>query len=86
MLSEYPSFRKRIRKTKNWHATIVAIFLDNLSKILRPDLPEKFNGEHFEKIKIKTVITYVSMPYYSLFGEFQIVGPKLTKRKNDKKF
>ena len=41
------------------------------------------NGEHFEKIKIKTVITYILMRNYSLFGEFQIVGENLAKRKND---
>ena len=26
------------------------------------------------------------MPNYSLFGEFQTVGPNLAKRKNDKNF
>ena len=41
------------------------------------------NGKHFEKINIKTVITYIHMPNYSLFGEFQIVGENLAKRKND---
>ena len=41
------------------------------------------NGEHFEKINIKTDITYIHMPDYSLFGEFQIVGENLTKRKNN---
>ena len=37
----YPSTRvseKEFRKTKNWHAAIVAIFWDNCSKILRPNL------------------------------------------------
>ena len=41
------------------------------------------NGEHFDKINIKIVITYIPMPNYSLFGEFQIVGENLTKTKND---
>ena len=40
-------------------------------------------GEHFDKINIKTVITYIPMANYSLFGEFQIVGENLTKTKND---
>ena len=71
------------RKRKSWHATSVAIFWDSFSKILRPNLAEKMNGEHFEKINIKTVITYILMPNYSLFGEFQIVGENLAKRKND---
>ena len=70
------------RKRKSWHATTVAIFWDSFSKILRPDLAEKMNGEHFEKM-IKTVITYIPMSNYSLFGEFQIVGENLVKRKND---
>ena len=61
----------------------VAIFWDSFSKILRPNVAEKMNGEHFEKINIKTVITYIHMPNYSLFGEFQIVGENLAKRKND---
>ena len=38
----------------------------------------------FKKINTKTVITYIPMPMYSLFGEFQIVGPNLAKRKNVK--
>ena len=29
---------------------------------------------------------YIPMPNYSLFGEFQIVVPNLTKKKNDKNF
>ena len=45
-----------------------------------------FKNEHFEKINIKTVITYIPMPNYILFGEFWIVGPNLAKRKNDKNF
>ena len=61
----------------------LAIFWDSFSKILRPNLAEKMNGEHFEKINIKTDITYIHMPNYSLFGEFQIVGENLAKRKND---
>ena len=41
-------------KRKIRHATIVAIFWENCSKILRPNM----NGEHFEKTNIKTTITY----------------------------
>ena len=41
------------------------------------------NGEHFDKVNIKTVITYIPMLNYSLFGEFQIVGENLPKTKND---
>ena len=48
-----------------------------------PNLAEKLNGEHFEKINIKTVITDIPMPNYSLLGEFQIVGENLAKRKSD---
>ena len=33
---------------------------------------------------MKTVITYIPMLNYSQFGEFQIVGPNLAKRKHDK--
>ena len=61
----------------------LAIFWGSFRKILRPDLAEKVNGEYFEKINIKTVITYIHMPNYSVFGEFQIVGENLAKRKND---
>ena len=53
LLSEYSSFRKRIQiiyGTKN-------LACNNCSKILRPNLPEKLNGKHFEKINIKAVIT-----------------------------
>ena len=71
------------RKRKSCHATSVAIFWDSFSKILRPNLAEKMNGEHFDKINIKTVITYIPMLNYSLFGEFQIVGENLPKTKND---
>ena len=46
-----------------------------------PNLAEKMNGEHFEKINIKTVITDIPMPNNSLFGE--IVGENLAKRKSD---
>ena len=37
-------------------------------------------------MNVKAVVIYTPMPNYSLFGEFQAVGPNLTKRKNDKKF
>ena len=49
------------RKRKSWHATSVAIFWDSFSKILRPNLAEKMNGEHFEKITIKTIYPYVKL-------------------------
>ena len=39
-----------------------------------------------KKMNIKIVVIYIPMPNYSLFGKFQIVGPNLTKRKNDKNF
>ena len=75
--NEFGSFKK----TKNSAC-------NNWSKILRPNLPEKLSGEHFEKKPSKTVITYnyMSMPNYSLFSEFQIVGPNLANRKNDESF
>ena len=65
-------------KWKIWHATIVAI------KILRPNL----NDEHFEKINIKTAITYnkIFLCQITVYGEFQIVEPSLPKRENDKNF
>ena len=75
-----------LEKQKNRHTASAAIFWDNFSKILRPNLAEKLNGELFEKINIKTRITYIPMPNYSLFGEFQIVGRNFAKRKNDKNF
>ena len=71
------------RKRKSCHATSLAIFWDSFSKILGPNLAEKMNGEHFDKINIKIVITYIPMLNYSLFGEFQIVGENLPKTKND---
>ena len=71
------------RKRKSCQATNVAIFWDSFSKILRRNLAEKMNGEHFDKINIKTVITYIPMLNYSLFGEFRIVGENLPKTKND---
>ena len=37
-------------------------------------------------MNIKTVVIYIPMPNYILFGEFQVVGPKLTKKKNEKNF
>ena len=52
---------------KNWHATIVAIFWDNFSKILRPNL----NGEHFEKINIKTA-THITKYSYAKLQSMQI--------------
>ena len=71
-----PEFQKaysnRSGKQKIWHATTVAIFWDNCSKGLRPSLPEKLNGKHFEK--------------KNLNGEFQVVGLNLAERKNNKSF
>ena len=71
-----PEFQKaysnRSGKQKIWHAITVAIFWDNCSKGLRPSLPEKLNGKHFEK--------------KNLNGEFQVVGLNLAERKNNKSF
>ena len=53
-------------KQKIWHAAIVAVFWDNCSKILRPNISEKLNGEYFEKINIKTVITYGNISIYQI--------------------
>ena len=39
------------------HETILAIFGDNCSKILRPNL----NGEHFAKTNTKTAIPYINI-------------------------
>ena len=82
-----PEFQKtnsdHLGKQKIWHATSVAVFWDNFNNILRQNLPEKINGEHCEKMNIKIVVVYTPMPNYSLFGEFQIVGPNLAKGKND---
>ena len=41
-------------KWKICNATIAAIFWENCSKILRPNL----NAKHFEKINVKTAVTY----------------------------
>ena len=83
-----PEFQKtnsdHLAKQKIQHAASVAIFWDNFDLILRPDLPKKLNGQHSEKMSIKVVVIYISMPNYSLLGEFQIVGPILAKRKNNK--
>ena len=83
-----PEFQKtnsdHLAKRKIRYATSVAIFWDKFNKILRPNFPAKLNSEHCEKMNIKTVVIYISMSNYSLFGEFQIVGPTLAKRKNDK--
>ena len=69
LLLSYPSFRKRnsdhLGKRKIQHATSVAIFWDNFNNILGPNLPEKLNGEHCEKMNIKTVVIYIPMPKYS---------------------
>ena len=62
LLSEYPNFRRKelrpFRKIKSSACNIAAIFWNNCSKILRPNFPEKMNGECFEKVNIKTVILY----------------------------
>ena len=90
-----PTFLKTnsdyLGKQKFWYATIVAIFWDNSSKILRPNLPEELNREHFGKINIKNVMTYNNLPNYIAnvklrSREFQIAGPNFAKRKNDKNF
>ena len=85
-----PEFQKtnsdHLRKLTIWHTTSVAIFWDNFKYILRPSLPEKLNGQHSGKMNIKTVVIYIPMSNYSLFGKIQIVGPNLAKRKNDKNF
>ena len=47
---------------------------------MRPNLPKKLNGAHCEKMNIKNVVIYTHMPNYSLFEEFQIVGPNLANR------
>ena len=39
-----------------------------------------------EIMNIKTVVIYIPMPNYSLFGESQIVGPNWATRKIDKNF
>ena len=83
-----PEFQKtnsdHLAKRKIRYATSVAIFWDKFNKILRPNFPAKLNSEHCEKMNIKTVVIYISMSNYNLFGEFQIVGPTLAKRKNGK--
>ena len=71
-------------KRKRRNTTSVAIVGDNFNNILRPNLPKKLNGEHCAKMNIKTVVIYTPIPNYSLFGKFQILGPNLAKRKNDK--
>ena len=53
----------------------VVILWDNFSKFWDQICQKKLNDEHFEKINIKIVITYILMSNYSLFVEFQIVGP-----------
>ena len=75
------------RKRKSCHATSVAIFWDSCSKILRPNLAEKMNGEHFDKINIKTVITYIH-PYAKLQSIWRIpdYGRKFAQNKEWWKF
>ena len=85
-----PEFQETISdhfgKQKIRHATSVAIFWDNFNNILRQNLPEKIYGEYCEEMNIKTVVIYTPMPKYSLFGEFQFVGPNWAKGKDDKNF
>ena len=57
----------QLGKLKLLHGRSVAIFGANFSKALRPNLPERLNSKHCEKINMKTVITYIPMPNYSLF-------------------
>ena len=55
LVIQLPEFQEtNSGKRKIRHAAIVAIFWENCSKILRPNM----NGEHFEKTNIKTTITY----------------------------
>ena len=74
-------------KQKIRHASIAAIFWDNYSKILRPILPKKLDGERFKKINIKTVDMqqYIPTSSFNLFGEFQILRPNFAKRMNKNK-
>ena len=53
-------------KLKIRHVTILAIFWDKCSKILRPNLIEKLSGEYFEKTNIETVITYNNTSMYQV--------------------
>ena len=58
LVSQVPEFRKmNLWKRKIRHATIVAIFWDNCSRTLRPNL----NGEHLEKRNIQIAVTYNNM-------------------------
>ena len=66
------------------HAINEQTFETILTRFWKPNLPEKLNGEHCEKMTIKTVVIHIPIPNYSLFGEFQIVGPNLVKRRNNK--
>ena len=72
----------QLGKLKLLHGRSVAIFGANFSKALRPNLAEKLNSKHCEKINMKTVSLCQITVY--LFKEFQIVGPNLAKRKHDK--
>ena len=53
-----PEFEKtNLGKLKIWHETIIAIFGDNCSKILRSNL----NSAFLEKINTKAAITYINI-------------------------
>ena len=71
--------KTNLGKRKIWHATIVAILGDNCGKILRSNL----NGEHFEKINIKTAITHSIYSYAKLQSIWRIpdCGTKLGQQK-----
>ena len=55
-----------------------------LTRFWAQNCPKNWIVSIVKKMNIKTVVLYIPMPNYSLFGEFQIVGPNLEKRKNDK--
>ena len=55
-----------------------------LTKFWPQNCPKNWIVSIVKKMNIKTVVLHNPMPNYSLFGEFQIVGPNLEKRKNDK--
>ena len=58
LVIQVPEFQKtNLGKLMIRHETILAIFGDNCSKILRPNL----NGEHFEKTNTKTAIPYINI-------------------------
>ena len=58
LVIQVPEFQKtNLGKLMIRHETILAIFGDNCSKILRTNL----NGEHFAKTNTKTTIPYINI-------------------------